>query len=238
MAKADNSTGKFIEEQLKSGKSVQQVVAMLVANRWQQTEAEQVVNQYAKVPNPPVQAGQPAPPPPNTTSQTGNAGTPAQSESVQYNMVMAPVESRVGFFLKIASIGLWFMVFFVAGTLAAIITAMTGDSTQIAETLVVTISISVAAVPTFIVANKKMENEIAKNKALVDDLFYKKATRSGLYASIVLASIAAVAAVYNLLGAAFLDSGSVEGFFIALAYLACFGGALYYYWRLHTRTRR
>lgn len=237
MPKEQDEVTKYIQSELKAGRSQAEVVGALVASGWQQDAAQTVVSQAAGVPMPP--SGSAAPAPPNTTSQTGNAGTPLQVENVQYNMTMAPVESRVGFFLKIASVGLWFMAFFVAVTLATLIAKADDSSIEVAGVIVFTVSLSVAALPTFFIANKKMEEEFAKNPAQVDDLFFKKATRSGLYGAVVLTAISVISAVYNLLASAFLeDGGSVTGFFQAFAFVIGFGAVMAYFWRLHGRTKR
>ena len=237
MAAKQDEVTKYISGELKAGKSQAEVVDALVANGWQADAAQAAVSQAAGTPPPPPASAAPAPP--NTTAQTGNAGSPIQVENVQYNMAMNPVESRVGFFLKIASVGLWFMAFFVAVTLATIIARVDDESVEIASILVFTVSLAVAAVPTFFIANMKMQTELEKNPAQVDDLFFKKATRTGLYIAVLATGISVIAAVYNLLGSAFLDnSGSVTGFFQSLAFVASFGAVLAYFWALHAKTRR
>ncbi|MEM6997864.1 MAG: hypothetical protein AAF413_03045 [Patescibacteria group bacterium] len=229
-----DATTKYIRDQLKAKQSPQAIIQNLVTSGWQEAEAAKVVNAVAAVPPPPPSQGVA-----NNTAQTGNEGKPLQVEGVQYNMMMSPVESRVGFFLRLASVGLWFTVFFLGFTLAALIAAAQGDSEDVAGLVVFTISLSFASVPVFLIANSKMHKELDKNPAFVDDLFYKKSTRSGLYAAVVLTAIALIAAVFNLLGAAFLDdAGSISGFFQSVGFLIPFTGALYYFWQLHAKTRR
>lgn len=237
MAAKQDEVTKYISGELKAGKTQAEVVQALVANGWQVEPAQAAVNQASGTPPPPPSSAAPAPP--NTTAQTGNAGSPIQVENVQYNMAMNPVESRVGFFLKIASVGLWFMAFFAAVTMATIIARVDDESVEIAGILVFTVSLAVAAIPTYFIANNKMNEELQKNPAQVDDLFFKKATRTGLYVAVIATGISVIAAVYNLLGSAFLeDSGSVTGFFQSLAFAASFAAVLAYFWSLHGKTKR
>lgn len=236
MTEDKDPAAKYISDQLKSGVHPAQLVQNLISGGWQQEVAQSAVNAHLNMPPPPP--NQMAAP--NMYAQTGNAGVPLQVESVQYNMMMHPVESRVGFFLRLASLGLWVMIIFVASSFAAIISNAQNDSSGVGGIIVFTISIACAAIPIFLISNKKMNQELAKNPAMVDDLFFKKSTRSGLYAAIVFTAIALIAAVYNLLAAAFLKegSGSASGFFQCFVFALCFGGGLFYYWNLHSKTRR
>ncbi|MDX1765675.1 MAG: hypothetical protein R3313_01850 [Candidatus Saccharimonadales bacterium] len=230
---------KFIKKKFKEGMEPSAVVRLLTSSGWQHYSAQKAVQEAMDVPAPPDDTS--LAPPPNETAQTGNTGTPVQVENVQYNMGVKPVESRIGTFLKISAVGLWLTVIFVSWFVASIIgLASDGSTDGLSGQIVFTVSLSAVSVPTFVIADRKVREELLKNNALVDDLFFKKNVRSGLNAAIGLTGISAFITIFTFLSAAFIadsDVGFLNGF-QSLVFTAGFGCALLYYWRLHALTKR
>ncbi len=232
-----NGPEAFIKQQLENGATPQQVVSMLVSNGWQTEQAQQAVNNASSPPPPPPPPAQAAPA--NTTSQTGNEGTPLQVENVQYNMKMKPVRSRIGLFSRFVAIALWILSFFVGSSLVAIVGRFTDSSVDVAEGLVLTIALSVVLVPIFVVANKKLKAELAKNPNIVDDLFFKKSVRANLYAGVIIAGLLVFIAVFAFLSIFFLgDEGNAIEALHPLLFAGAFSSVIFYYWPLHAKTRR
>ncbi len=239
----------FIAQNRKPETTDQEITDQLLQAGWTQEQINSVITPSAtpaatEAPASSVPTtAQPAAAPDPQTAQTGNSGTPLQVESVQYNMGMKPVESKVGLYIKIAGAGLWFTVVFVCIFLATLVQRIAGDTnSDLAGALVLTLSLSVVTTPIFIVAYKKFLAENAKNPATQDDIFFKKHVRKNLWTSIVFGAIAAVSTVYQFLSTMFLSSSnngsSYAGGFSALVFTLGFGGIVYFYWCLHATTRR
>ena len=177
---------------------------------------------------------------PNQPAQTSAGGAPMQVENVQYNMRMKPVESKVGLYIKIAGAGLWFTVVFLCIFLATLIQKIAGSSDDMGAALVLTLSLCIVTTPIFIVAYKKFLGERAKNPASADDIFLKKHVRSGLWLSVVLGAITTVITLYQFLSSAFLknSASSYSDALSVLVFALGFGGIVYFYWQLHSRTQR
>jgi len=235
----DSDHTRFIKKKIKDGMEPSAVVRLLTSSGWQHFSAQKAVQEAMDVPPPPDNET-PAPPPPET-AQTGAADKPLQVENVQYSMGVKPVESRIGTFLKISAAGLWLTAIFVSWLVASIIgLASDGNTDGLSGQIVITVSLSAVSVPMCVIADRKVREELLKNQALVDDLFFKKNVRSGLNAAIGLTGITAFITVFTFLSAAFIadsDVGFINGF-QSLIFTGGFAGALYYYWRFHAMTKR
>jgi len=235
---AESEHTKFIKKKIKDGMEPSAVVRLLTSSGWQHFSAQKAVQEAMDVPAPPDNVPLA---PVNETAQTGNTDKPVQVENVQYSMGVKPVESRIGTFLKISAAGLWLTAIFVSWFVASIIgLASDGSTDGLSGQIVFTVSLSAVSVPMFVIADRKVREELLKNQALVDDLFFKKNVRSGLNAAIGLTGVTAFITVFTFLSAAFIadsDVGFINGF-QSLIFTVGFAGALYYYWRLHALTKR
>lgn len=233
MAEEKNDIQSYVDKHRKSGLSDQDIATNLLKAGWSQAQVDGALGNDVPPPPPPAVTNV-------TSAQTSSSGTPLQVENVQYNMSIKPVESKVGLYIKIASTGLWLTVIFVCAFLSALISKAGGESSDLGAATVMTLSLSVIAVPIFIIAYKKFLAEQANNPATTDDLFFKKHVRRGLWFSIVLGSLCAFSFLYGLLSTAFLENGdsSYSDAFTALVFALGFGGIVFFYWRLHARTKR
>jgi len=222
----------FIDAHRKAGTPDDQISIQLLQAGWPLDQVSKAM--LGDVPTPP------APVQNNMTAQTGNTGTPLQIENVQYNMKMKPVQSKVGLYIKIAGVSLWFTVVFVSGFLASLVQQLGGSDEQLGSLLVLTLSLAIVTIPIFVIAYRKFMAEQKKNPTSADDIFFKQSVRNGLWFSVVLGAIAAVVTLYQFMSSAFLpDSGSTyTGAFSALMFALGFGGMVYFYWRLHAKTQR
>lgn len=177
----------------------------------------------------------------NNTAQTGNVGTPLQVENVQYNMSVKPVESKVGLYMRVLSIAMWFTVIFACSFLSSLVSRIVGDdSSDLGSALVVTLSLLAVSTPIFVVAYRKFKNEERNNPAVIDDLFFKKSVRQNLWVGVVLGAIAAFSFIYTVLSGAFLEDNEADpaGIFSALIFTLGFGSIVWFYWKLHAQTKR
>lgn len=231
-----NEIDGFIAVQRKTGQADPAIIDILVQNGWDRDAAATAVNGSSHVPPPPAQ-----PVPVNQYSQTGNVGVPLQVENVAYNMKMRPVESKIGLYMRFTNWGLWVSVLAVSGFFATIVSRLAGSESDLGAATVLAFSIAAIAVPIFIVGNKKRVAELNANPALIDDIFHKRSIRHGLGWSIGLTAISAFTMIFGFLSLIFLNDGSEKDVIVplqAFVYVLGFGSALYFYWRLHARTRR
>jgi len=222
----------YIASHRQAGTTDEQITIQLLQNGWTLEQVQKALNKDVPAAPSPVTN--------NFSAQTGNTGTPIQVENVQYNMKMKPVESKVGLYIKVASVGLWFTVLFVASFLSTLVQKIAGNGGDVANELVLTLSLSVVAIPIFLIAYKKFRAELVKNPVTNDDIFFKKIVRLNLWWGIIWGALASVITVYQLLAAAFLrnSSGSYAAAFSALMYALGFGVIIMFYWRLHAKTQR
>lgn len=229
---SEHTLESFIDSHRKAGTTDEQITVQLLQAGWPLDQVTRALSADAPTPEPSVHN--------NMTAQTGNAGTPVQIENVQYNMRMKPVESKVGLYIRIAGVGLWFTAFFVAGFFASLIQQLSGTDQQLGQALVFTLSLSVVTIPIFLVAYSKFRAEQKRNPASTDDIFFKQSVRRGLWFNVVIGAIAAIATVYQLLSTMFLpENGTTYASGLsALCFTLGFGGVVYFYWRLHAQTQR
>lgn len=231
----DNQSQSFINEQAKSGKSAAEITELLVNNGWDRNAATTEVNNVLNVPQPQN------PVPVTQTAQTGASGTPMQVENVQYNMNVKPVESKVGVYIRIASIGLVVGVLTVVYLINSLIAKqISSEDIDLGVVFVLSISLLAVAIPTYYISNSKLSKELAGNSALYDDLFLKKTVRRSLVGSVILTAMSLFFTLFTFISLMFLEGSNLEleDAYGWLLYSLGFGAILAYFWRLHKRTKR
>lgn len=222
----------FIDAHRRAGTPDDQIRNQLLQTGWAPDQVNKAMIGEAPTPPTPVEN--------NMTTQTSNAGTPLQVENVQYNMRMKPVQSKVGMYIRIAGVSLWFTVIFVCGFLTSLIDRIAGSTDEIGSGLIFTLSLTIVTVPIFLVAYNKFLGEQKKNPAANDDIFFKQSVRRGLGFGVVFGAIAAVVTLYQFLSTVFLpeSDGSYTNAFTALIFTIGLANIVYFYWRLHAQTQR
>src|SRR5690348_2839325 len=104
---------QYVEAQRKAGLSDNEIMSKMIQAGWDHNDVTALLS--GDVPPPP--SGSPS----HNYAQTGNTGVPIQVENVQYNMKVKPVESKIGTYLRLTMLGLWFSVAAVCSLLAGII---------------------------------------------------------------------------------------------------------------------
>src|SRR3990167_10562280 len=231
----NNQTKNFIKEQVKTGKSDAEITDLLVNNGWDRSTASAEVNKIIGIPQPqnPVAA--------NQSAQTGASATPVQVENVQYNMNVKPVESKVGVYVRIASIGLAVGVLTVIYIINSLIAKqLSNDTVDLGIVMVLSISLLAVAIPTYYISNSKLTKELSDNPSLYDDLFFKKTVRRSLVSSVILTAGSLFFTIYGFASVMFLDKSDLkpQHAYAWLAYTLGFAVIMAYYWRLHKRTKR